>query len=261
MEDKVNCIAIHCANIVLTPKFAVFRQSGGFMNWLLIIVLAILVTNTLIGRKVGFIRTVFSLCSMIVAVVLTIWISPYVNDFLRGNDKIYQKISSTVEEMITFSEDQTDANGQVAAIEKLSLPKSIKDSLIENNNAEAYKALSINSFQEYVSSYLTGLIINAMSFLITFIVILILLWVICFALDIISKLPLLNQINKTAGMLAGLVHGLIVVWLFFILVTVFGSTQLGKQALEMIGDSQVLSLIYNNNFILKFITNITKIVF
>ena len=229
------------------------------MNWLLVIVLAILVINTLIGMKVGFIKTVFSLCSMVVAVILTIWLNPYVNDFMRGNEKIYDSISTKVEKVVPIKE-STVASEQDSLIQGLSLPQSIKDALVKNNNVDVYKALSINSFKDYVTNYLTGIIINALSFIITFIVLLILLWAICIALDIVSKLPLINQINKTAGSLAGLIHGLVVVWLFFILVTVFGSSSLGQKALEMIGDSQILSFVYNNNFILKFITGVTKMI-
>jgi uncharacterized membrane protein required for colicin V production len=228
---------------------------------MLLIVLAILVVNSLIGRKVGFIKTVFSLCSMIVALVLTVWISPIVNDFMRGNEKIYNNISTKVEAFLPFAEEQAGVNEQISIIEGLSLPQSLKDSLIENNNSEIYEALSINSFKGYVSNYLTGVIINAMAFIITFVVILILLWVISIALDIISKLPLINSINKTAGLLAGLLHGLVVVWLFFILLTVFGSTELGQKGMEMVGESQILSLLYNNNFLLGFITSATKMFF
>ncbi len=231
------------------------------MNILLIIVLAILIINALIGRKAGLIKTVFSLFSMIIAVVLTVWLSPYVNHFMRNNDKINGGISTGIEKMLPFSEEEADDKDQDTLIQGLSLPQSIKNSLIENNKAEVYKEMAIDSFKDYVSSYLTGIIINAMAFSITFVVVLVLLWVICSALDLISKLPLLNQINKTAGLIAGLIHGLVVVWIFFILVTVFGSTEAGQKGLEMIGQDQVLSFIYNNNYLLKFITNITKIVF
>jgi uncharacterized membrane protein required for colicin V production len=231
------------------------------MNWLLIVVVAILVGNTLIGMKAGLIKTIFSLCSMVVAVVLTIWISPHVNDFMKGNDKIYDAISSKVEKILPLAEKEAGSSEEVSIIEGLMLPQSIKDALIENNNAKVYKAMAIDSFEEYVSGYITGVIINAMAFAITFLVIIILLWIICLSLDIISKLPLLNEVNKTGGLIAGLFHGLVVVWLFFILITVFGSTEYGQKALEMIGDNSLLSLIYNNNFILKFIMNATKIVF
>ncbi len=234
------------------------KGTGVYMNWLLIIVIVLLAGNALIGMKVGFIKTVFSVCSLIVALVLTVWISPLVNDFMRGNEKFYEGITTKVEKMLPFAEEEAEAKEQISLIEGLSLPQSIKDSLIENNNSEVYEALSINSFKEYISSYLTGIIINALAFIATFVVLLVILWIVSIALDIISKLPLINQINKTAGLLAGLVHGLIVVWLFFILLTVFGSTELGQKALQMVGDSEILSLIYNNNFLLGFVTSATK---
>ncbi len=231
---------------------------GITMNWLLVVVLGILIVNALIGIKVGFIKMIFSLCSMIIALVLTLWLSPMVNDFMRGNEKFYDNVSSKVEKIVQFKEEKAGVSEQVSLIEGLKLPQSIKDSLIENNNDEVYKALSVDGFKEYVNNYLTGIVINALSFTLTFIVILILLWVISIALDIISKLPLLNQINKTAGLAAGLVHGLVVVWLFFIVLTVFGSSGLGQKAMELIGESEILSFIYNNNLLIGFITSATK---
>lgn len=232
------------------------------MNWLLIIVVAILAINMLIGMKAGFIKTIFSLCSIVVAIILTLWISPVVSNYMKGNDKIHSAISAKVEKMLPFSEEKAESGKEESLIKELPLPKSIQNSLIENNNDDVYGNfdIEIGNFKGYVNSYLTGMVINALSFMLTFIVILILLWIICIALDIVSKLPLLNQLNKTAGLAAGLVHGLVVIWLFFILVTVFQSSELGQKAMEMIGDSQVLSLIYNNNFLLQFITSIKKVI-
>jgi len=232
------------------------------MNILVLALLAILVINAIIGMKVGFVKTVFSLCFMIVAVILTIWINPYVNDFMRGNDKVYDSISTKVETVLHLeNEKDADVSGQTTQIEGLALPQSIKDSLIKNNTADVYEALSIDNFKEYVTTYLSGIIINALAFILTFLVILIALWIVSIALDLISKLPLINQINKTAGLLAGVVHGLVIVWLFCILVTVFGGTELGQKALQMIGESQLLSFIYNNNFLLQFVTGATKMFF
>lgn len=231
------------------------------MNWLLIVVLIILVGNSLIGMRVGFIKTVFSLCSLGVALILTIWISPIVNDYLKENEKINNGITSGIEKMLKFEDDVTETSKQISLIEELKLPQSIKDSLIENNNTEVYEELAISSFKEYISNYLAGIVIKAMAFIITFMAFTIILWVISAALDLLSKLPLLDQANTMAGLLAGLVHGLVIVWLFFILLTVFGSTGFGQKALQLVGESQILSMIYNNNFILGFITSITKLYF
>lgn len=228
------------------------------MNIMLLIIVIILAVNTLIGLKVGFIKTVFSLFSMLLAITLTTWISPLVNDFMRGNDKIYNTITSKVDQFLSMDDEEVKSNEEIETIEGLRLPQSLKDSLIENNNKEIYKALAIDNFKDYINNYLAGVIVNALSFVITFFVIMAFLWALCIALDLISKLPLLNGVNKTAGLLAGLLHGLVIVWVFFLIITVFGGTKIGQQALEMIGESEILSFIYNNNLLLKFITSATK---
>jgi uncharacterized membrane protein required for colicin V production len=231
------------------------------MNWLLIVVLIILLGNAIIGMKVGFIKTVFSLVSLLLALILTLWVSPMVKGYMIGNEKIYNGIATKVEKMLPMGEEEIEEEEQSSVIEGLSLPKSIKEDLMENNTVESYKELAITNFKEYVSKYLTGVIINSVAFIVTFIVILIILWVIFMALDLISKLPLLNQVNKTAGLLAGLAHGLIVVWLFFILLTVFGSTEFGQSVMKLVEENEVLSIIYNNNILLKLIASATKIIF
>lgn len=231
------------------------------MNWLLIVVGIVILGNAIRGMRVGFIRTVFSLVSMILAVVLTIWISPFMKDFLKSNEKFNDGLTSRIEKMLPFSAEKVMEEEQDSLIDEMKIPKSLKQSLKENNTLEKQKELAANSFEEYISRYLAEIIINALSFILTFIIISILLWVICLGLDIISKLPLLHSVNKTAGLLAGCVQGLFEVWLFFILLTVFGSTSFGQKIMEMIGESEILSIIYNNNILLRFITGATKLIF
>ncbi len=234
---------------------------GNNMNWLLIIVIAILVINAFIGMKAGLIKTIFSLCSMIIALLLSAWLSPHVNDYMRGNDMIYNAVSTKVEKVLPEIDKGLDKSKQVALIEGMTLPKSLKNSLIENNNAQVYKHLAVKSFKDYLKGYLTGIVINALAFSLTFILLLILLWILSIALDIVSKLPLLHQINKTAGLVAGLVHGLILVWVLFTLLTVFSSSSLGQKAMAMIGENEFLSILYNYNYLMKFILNATKMLF
>ncbi len=231
------------------------------MNWLLIVVCIVILGNAIRGMKVGFIRTIFSLVSMILAVILTIWISPVMKDFLKSNDKFYDGLTYRIEKMLPFSTEKVVDQEQDSLIDEMKLPKSLKQSLKENNTLEKQKELAANSFQEYISRYLAGIIINALSFILTFFIISALLWVLCMALDIISKLPLIHSVNKTAGLLAGCVQGLFEVWLFFILLTVFQSMSFGQKIMEMIGESELLSFIYNNNILLRFITGATKFIF
>lgn len=219
------------------------------MNWLLIVVSAILIVNALIGYKMGFIKSIFSLISFVLALILTIWISPTVNKSLAENEKFHQMISEKTELMLSIDDKEAEASDQEELINDLPLPNSIKDTLIEN------KEKGENNLKEYIVDYVTGVIINAISFVLTFLVVFILLWVISFALNIISKLPLIHQMNKLAGLFMGAIQGFIIVWLLFILLTVFGGTQIGQDAFQMIQDSRILDYIYNNNLLLRIVTN------
>ncbi len=231
------------------------------MNWLFVVVLLILLGNAIMGMKIGFIKTIFSLVSLILALILTIWISPMVKNYMMDNEKFYNGIATKVEKLLPFEEEEIIEEDQPEVIEGLSVPKSIKEGLLKNNTVENYKEMAITGFKQYISRYLTGVIINSLSFIVTFIAIWLLLWVIFMALDLISKLPLLNQVNKTAGLLAGLLHGLLLVWLLFILMNVFGGTAFGQTMMKLVGENEVLSIIYNNNILLKFITGATKMFF
>ena len=71
--------------------------------------------------------------------------------------------------------------------------------------------------------------------------------------DIVSRLPLIKQINKTGGLLAGFLKGLIVVWVFFIAMTMFCETEFAKTVFAYINDNSFLAFLYNNNLILKLI--------
>lgn len=221
------------------------------MNWLLIVVIGILIINALIGRKIGIIKIIFSLFSFIVALLLTTWISPTVSGKLKSNEVFFQKTSQKVELMLSLEE--KESTDQDDLIEKLPLPKSIKESLLESKEKQEA------NIKSYIVNHVTGIVINALAFILTFVIVFIGLWVISFALNIISKLPILNQINKLAGLLVGALQGLIIVWILFLVLTIFSSSELGKSAFQQIDDSLILSFIYNNNFLLNIVMNAVKL--
>ena len=220
------------------------------MNWLLIIVLGIIIINAIIGRKVGLIKIIFSLFSFILALILTAWISPSINGILKNNEVFYEMAEQKVEDML-FKE-QPETTNEEDIIEGLPLPKSIKESLRENKEKQ-----EIN-IKSYIISHVTDIVIKSLAFVLTFVVVFVGLWVISIALNIISKLPILHQINKLAGLLVGGLQGVLVVWLLFILITVFSSSELGKTAFQQIESSSILSYLYDKNFLLNIVLSAVK---
>jgi uncharacterized membrane protein required for colicin V production len=220
------------------------------MNWLLIIVIGIIVLNALIGRKVGLIKIIFSLLSFAIALALTTWISPTVNGILNNNETFYEKTFQQVEKMLSLEENESADQDDI--IEGLPLPKSMKESLMKN------KAKQEANIKSYITCHVTGIVINAFAYILTFVIVFIALWVVSIALNIISKLPILNQINRTAGLLLGAVQGLVVVWLLFIILTVISGSQLGETAFQQINSSGILSFLYKN-FLLNIVFKAVKV--
>jgi len=235
---------------------------GGLkMNWLAILVIVVIAGYTLNGRRRGFIKTVFTLFSTIIALLLTMWISPLINKEVQKNEKIMNFVGNKVEKVIDLSKSHKKTSEQMNFIDKLFLPNTLKDTLKENNNGNVYVAMAVDNFEDYVEETVSRIIINAAVFIIVMILVMIILGIVSHALDIISKLPIINGLNKTAGLFAGFLHGIVVVWIGFIILTMFSSTNIGKTLFLLINESQFLTILYNNNLILKYITNISKMLF
>lgn len=143
---------------------------------------------------------------------------------------------------------------QIAAIEDADLPDIFKNLLLENNNSEVYQKLGVTTFAEYVSKYFAKLVIEIIAFLVTFLFATIVIRAIVFALDFVTALPVLGILNRLAGVLVGSTISLIIVGILFIVITLLYTTTVGKQAMQMIREDQVLSFLYDNNIIMKIAT-------
>lgn len=221
------------------------------MNWLLIAVLAIIIINAWIGKKIGLIRIVFSLFSFLITLLISVWISPKINDILKNNETFYQKTYQKVEEMLSLDEKESDNEDEM--IDKLPLPGSIRDNLKEN------KAKQEANIKSYIITQVTGIVINALAFILTYVAVFAGLWILSFAIKIVSKLPIIHQINKLAGFVVGGMQGLFIVWLLLLLLTVFGGSEISQSAFKQIEESSFLSFIYDKNFILHIVMNAVKL--
>ena len=122
---------------------------------------------------------------------------------------------------------------------------------MKNVDKKEIKDLGAKNIGEYVSKELTKTIINAISYVIVFIVASIILNIVIVAFDVFAKLPVINEANKLAGVAIGFVLGLVVVWLLGLAVTALAGTEPGQQVMRQISDSSVLSWIYENNPLMK----------
>lgn len=144
---------------------------------------------------------------------------------------------------------------QIKAIEMAELPEVFKSLLSDNNNDVIYEKLGVKTFAEYVGEFLSKLIIHIVAFLCTFLLVTIVLRAIIFALDIVSELPVLGFFNRLAGGVVGVAGGLIIIWLFFVVITLLYVTAFGREIYQVIQENAILNMLYENNPLMKLATN------
>lgn len=222
---------------------------------ILIGVIAFLFIMYMNGCKKGFVLIALSLVMSLVALVMSFMLEKPVENFIKDNTKIDEKVCSKMEVYVNkYIEKEMDmASGELQkdSINELKLPSSIKEKLIENNTADIKLNMGAESFSEYVAKYLTDILIESLAVMILFIVIRIVLRVVVTVADLISRLPIIRTVNKTLGGIIGLAEGIIIVWIAAIVVTALGATDIGGNLLEAISSNEILNFIYNNNLLLK----------
>lgn len=228
----------------------------GTAAWIVtIIVILILVFCFIYGFWRGFLKIVLTTLALIVTIVAAGLLTPYVSKWLgttfigTGIEKsidsyIGTKIDKKSEEFVNKTKD-----AQEKVIDALPLPKFLKKDLSKKNEESQYKLLDVKTFKEYITTRLSNIVLQALSFILLLIVIYIILRIILKIVGVIGKIPIIGGINRLLGGLLCLVEGLLVLWCLCFLVTAISGTGFGQSVLKVINESPVLKLIYDNNLL------------
>lgn len=232
-------------------------------NILLIIVVAFLVVMAFNGYRRGALRILISMAALILTLILASFFTPTATKLLKEYTPLYDTINK---QMVTFVGEKIDQSAkeqgtevQGNALASLPLPESLTDVLIENNNDIAYSKLGVGDFSSYAAGSLTVILMNAISYIGLFIIISIIFRIIMFIADIISKLPIINGVNRFVGTILGVVQGILIIWVLCIALTAFSGTTYGQKIFEMVNDSLFLTFIYNNNLLINIVTSLFKV--
>lgn len=223
-------------------------------NWLSVLVACYLIGMMLYGHYRGFLRLAVSMAALLIALIGVRVMMPQVTAFLKDNTGIHQWMEDTMLQAVGLDEWGMDGQAVLPAeqrtlIEGISLPQSIKDALIENNNEEIYQLLGVDKFIDYIGSFLADRIINTLAFIILFIAVYVIIRVLAHLLDIVARLPVLSGMNQIAGAVLGLAMALFYFWIFCLVLNLFVSTDWGQYLIDSIESTPWLSFLYRNNIL------------
>ena len=251
-------------------------------NFVLIMVLVIFGGCFYMGSRKGLVRTVFGLFSSIVVLLTGTVISPIISNQLRNNDKIFNAISTRIEKSLENYGKNGKRDEQSVDKKKTKGKKSKGKKSRELINADdiyvPYKLLTGNQAVEEiitdilknehikkaredvqkevnhrVAIYLTGIVINSGTFILVYFILSVGLSVLGKVLNIISKLPVINELNRMVGGIVGIFQGLVIVWLIFTLMMVFIEKPFIQEGMRQIEENAFLRILYESNIIAKII--------
>ncbi|MDO4454082.1 MAG: CvpA family protein [Eubacteriales bacterium] len=229
------------------------------MNILSIVILLVVLLFMVKGYRKGLVQMVASMTTLILTIFLVSIATPHISNALKTQTPVYNMIEEKCEDFIKSGTDQISSKIEESEwIENLKIPEFLQEMIKENNNTVSYEKMNVDSFGEYISHFLATMILNVLSYIITFIAALILIKVIAGALGLLTHLPVIHSMNRILGAAMGLIQSLFLIWLFLLVVTLFGNTEWGDYIMKMINDSSVLTALYDANIYIGIFDNIMK---
>lgn len=223
-------------------------------TWLGIAVLALIAAACIMGFRKGFVKEIVSVFFMLISFLLVWAVNPYVNTFVKEYTPVYDTIQDKCQTMVSEqigNKKTLDKEEQNQVMENMELPDLLKNALVENNTAETYRYLAVSTFTEYISDSLAVMAVNGISFLISFMLSAAVIKLLGFILNVLTKLPVINGINKIAGAAVGGIKCIIFIWIAFLVLTLLCNTTLGQQGMALIQQDAFLNFLYSQNVFVK----------
>ena len=228
-------------------------------HWLSVLAAVLLVGMMLNGHRRGFLRLSVTLLSVVITLILVRLTLPHVTGFLLEHTGITKAVEQQIirnSGLELRSAADTDSWAvQDEILSDLEIPEELKRLIRENNTREIWNAMGVERFTQYVAGYLSRTILNVVVFLILFILISLLLHLLINVLDVVTRLPVIHGLNQIAGAVLGLAEGLVLLWVFFLLLGLFRGLPPAQAMLAMVERSPWLSFLYRNNLVGAFLTS------
>lgn len=195
-----------------------------------IIILALIALFTFLGYRQGLIKSALKVLAFFIAIIIAMIIYKPVANLVISNTTIDENITEAIVSKVLPEETR-----EVAVAENYFISTSIID--------------MANKTIEEIAESLAVKIIEISMFLILFIVAKLVLMFISVLSTLITKLPIIKQLDKTGGIIYGLIKGFFLVWVILAIISLI-SPLLNVEVMNMIDKTIIVRLLYKYNLLL-----------
>jgi uncharacterized membrane protein required for colicin V production len=201
-----------------------------------LVVILVVVLFIFIGYKQGLIKSAVKILSFFIAIIIALMLYKPVSGFLINNTPLGESIRNGIVNSIPLPEG-------VSPEDEVDIVNTLPNMIIEEGRGRV-----IDVAQDIMVQ-----IIETGTLIVLFIIIKFGLRFVTVLTDLITKLPILKQFDKTGGIVYGAFRGVMIVLVIFALISVF-APMISENTINKIEKSWIGSSIYNNNILLKIIT-------
>lgn len=214
-----------------------------------LIIVAIIALCVIIGYRRGLAGCIIKIVSFFLALIVAAILFKPVANMVVNNTQTDENLKSSIVEVFEKEENEnSQENDEKEDDESISpIVKYISDEV--ENATEEKKREIVNS----VATKVAINIINIITFIVLFLGARIALIFVRAITNLITKLPLIKQCDKIGGIIYGILHGFIIVFIGLALITFVSTIVNNYKVLEMINNSNIGNVLNNNNILIKLI--------
>ncbi len=198
-----------------------------------IVVVLIIVLFAVYGWRRGFMRSIIGLLSLAASIVLAYILRPIISDLLNASP-LHNMVLGSISERLNSS----------AAEKTALLPKVIQSA------AESGK----NALTSEMAAQLTGFVINIISFILVLAAARLIIFIAARILKTAAKLPVIGLADKAAGMFAGVVKAVVIIYVIFAVIGAAVPTTDNNYLIYTIENSMLAKSMYIQNPICEFLS-------
>ncbi len=195
-----------------------------------LIIIAIIGLSTFLAYRKGLVKLAIGLCAFIISIVVTfVLYQPIANLIINGTsideaieNAIYEKVNGVMSKK-EEGEETNQINQMIEAAKSGILPETARN-------------LAIN-------------IVKGGVMVVLFLAVRVALIFVTALADAIAKLPIINQLNKTTGMIYGIIRGVLIVCVILLILKIPGQMNPDNALNSSIEQSMLGKVIYENNLL------------
>ena len=234
------------------------------INLIDVAIVAIIGLSVAYGLYSGLLSSVMNIVGLVVAWACAIFAYPTLSEWIVENTDWLQQIVHYTEgaSSITSLETARTAVSGVSesfviqAVNNANFPWPFSTMVYENIMGEAYAAHGLTTIADYFNYTLGYAALNIISFILILVIVYALFSMVNVLISYVAKLPVLRQFDSLLGGGFGLIRGIFIVFVIFMLVPVMLAVVPVTLVQEMIDESRLASFFYEGNFILSAIRSV-----